>query len=269
MKIDLLGVKVDSEKLSDGQLDGLFKSQKKHLIFTPNTEFVMRAQRDENFKKILNKADVSLPDGIGLLWAAKFLSMKSPDIWGIKQIVIVLQWLITILLIPIIPRYFKNPISERISGADYVWDLARYAKENNLRLFLLGGGPTVAERAALVLQTEIYGLKIAGSSSLSPKDSKEIIEQINKSKADILLVAYGAPKQENWLFDNLKKTTAKIGMGIGGTFDFIAGTRKRSPKWIQRIGLEWFFRLIIEPKRIFRQLSIPAFMCLVLRKRLS
>lgn len=271
MKIDILGVKIDALRKSEleERFAQIFGSKRKSLVFTPNTEFIMCAQKDEEFKKTLNSATINIADGIGLLWAAKYDSLKIPNIPVLKQIIAFLLWLITILSIVFYPKFIKKPIPERISGADFIWPLAQYASKNQLKIFLLGGATTIAERAALKLQTDIYGLNIAGVSSLDPKDRDQIIGFINKSKADILLVAYGAPKQEIWLKNNLKETCAKLGVGVGGTFDFLAGTKKRAPRWIRAIGLEWFYRLILEPKRIKRQFSIPKLGVIMLIKKLS
>ena len=231
---------------------------------------VIRAQSDPELKDILNKkSKLNLADSVGLLWAAKFDSLPLPKDLILKKITIVLQWIITLIMLPILPRWFKKPIVDRISGSDFVWPLAKLAAKEKYRIFLLGGAATVAERAALKLQTDIYDLRIAGVSSGSPDDTNEIVEVINKSRADILLVAFGSPKQEIWLNRNLARTCCKIGMGIGGTFDFIAGEKKRAPLWMRKTGLEWFFRLVHEPSRFKRQLSIPKFMWIVLANRLK
>ena len=266
MKVDILGVKIDAIKSDEieNRLEQIFISDKKSYIFTPNTEFIINAQKDDEFRKTLNLASINLPDGIGLLWAAKFDSLKFPFALVLKQIIVVLLWIVSILSIIFYPRYIRNPIPERISGSDFVWPLARFAAKNRYKIFLLGGVSTIAERAALKLQTDIYGLQITGVSSLDPKDRDEVLTLINKSKADILLVAYGTPQQEIWLKNNLNETGCKLGMGIGGTLDFLAGTKKRAPVWMRYSGLEWLFRLIIEPRRIKRQLAIPKFGLIVL-----
>lgn len=271
MKIDILGVKIDTIRRSElnEKFTQIFESKRKSLIFTPNTEFIMCAQKDEEFKKTLNSSSLNIPDGIGLLWAAKFDSFKTLDIPVLSQIVTFSLWLITILSIIFYPKFIRKPIPERMSGSDFVWPLAEFAAKNQLKIFLLGGASTIAERAALKLQTDIYDLKIAGVSSLDPKDRDKALKLINKSKADILLVAYGAPKQEIWLKNNIKETCCKLGIGVGGTFDFLAGTKKRAPSWIQSIGFEWLYRLVLEPKRIRRQIAIPGLGLKMLIKKLS
>ena len=169
------------------------------------------------------------------------------------------------------PKYLKKPIPERISGSDFVWDLSNYAAKNDLKIFLLGGDPTVPEQAALKLQTDIYGLKVAGTFEGSPKleDESKILELMKKDKPDILFVAYGVPAEELWLEKNLVKTGAKIGIGVGGTFDFLAGRRKRAPKFVRAIGLEWLWRLILEPKRYRRQAALPKLVAKVYKYKIT
>lgn len=271
MKIDILGIKIDAIKQSkiDERLAQIFTSKRKSLIFTPNTEFIMRAQKDDEFKKTLNMASINIPDGVGVLWAAKFDSIKTLRTPVLSQIVTFLLWIVSIFSIVFYPKFIRKPIPERISGSDFVWPLAKFAAKNKLKIFLLGGATTIAERAALKLQTDIYGLNIAGVSSLDPKDRDQILGLVNRSKADILLVAYGAPKQEIWLKNNIRETCCTLGVGVGGTFDFLAGTKKRAPAWMRTLGLEWFYRLIIEPKRALRQLSIPGLGVKMLIKKFS
>lgn len=268
-KINLLGVNIDPVSREDAvsYLDDLMSKKSKQMICTVNTEFVDIAQHDLEFKKILNGSGLNLADGVGILWGAKFNSLSHSNTIIGSKIYIFFKWLITLILIPLYPAYFRKPIPERIPGSEFVWDIARYARDNNYKLFLLGGLPTVAERTALQLQTKIYGLKVAGVHSGGIKETKEIIDTINKSKANILLVAFGAPKQEKWLHANLNKTCCQLGIGVGGTFDFIAGVKKRAPVFIQKIGLEWAYRLILEPKRIKRQISLPKFVLMILANK--
>ena len=270
-KIDLLGVKIDpvTKEEAINRLDELMGRKSKSIVCTVNTEFIVRAQNDQEFREIINNSGMNLADGIGVLWAAKFLSLKTNKDSIFAYFSLVLKWFTSLCLIIFYPKYFSDPIPERLSGSDFIWSVAKYARDKNYKLFLLGGGATVAERAALELQTKVYGLKVAGVHSGNPEQTEEIIEAINKSKADILLVAYGAPKQEKWLHENLKKTSCKIGIGLGGTFDFVAGVKKRAPKIMQTLGLEWFFRLILEPKRFIRQLALPKFMIMILKYQIS
>ncbi len=270
-KVNVLKVKVDNLTIpeSEEQLSALILRKKPVIICTPNTEIIVQASEDKELLEILNQeSSLNLPDSIGVLWAAKFDSFKHPKNRFLSSIVITTQWILSILLIPFAPSFY-NTIPEKISGSDFIYKIVEFAAKNRLKLFLLGGGPTIAERAALKLQTQTPDLKIGGVYSGSSKDNEKIIEAVNKSRSEILLVAFGAPKQEKWLSANLKKTNCKIGVGLGGTFDFVSGTKKRAPLWVRRLQLEWLFRLVQEPRRIKRQMAIPKFLWLVLLRRLK
>lgn len=271
-EIKILNVKVANigQEAALEKIDQFCQSKKVSLVTTVNTEFIVNAQKDLIFRDILNKkSKINLPDGGGLLWAAKFQSLakSKSNFW--RPIKIIGQWLGTILLIPIYPKYFSGPLSERVAGSDLVVSLAKMSAEKGYRLFFLGGASTVAERAALKLQTDIYNLRVAGVSSDNPDQTEQIIENIKRSKAEILLVAYGSPKQEKWLSENLSKTGAKVGLGVGGSFDFLAGTQKRAPKWMRGRSLEWLFRLFNSPARIKRQMALPKFLWLNLKEKLK
>lgn len=231
------------------------------FITTVNSEFAYLSLQDKNISKLLEKSSLNLADGIGILWAAKFLSLKLPKNKFWRIIIALIKFKLSLMSIIFYPKYIKNPIPERITGSDFIWDLSKLAKDNNLSIFLLGAGPSVAEQTSLKLQTDIIGLKIAGTYAGTPKieEEKYIFNLIKKTKADLLFVAYGVPSEELWLERNLSKTGAKIGIGVGGTFDFLAGRRKRAPKFLRVIGLEWLFRLAIEPGRFSRQLALPKF----------
>ncbi len=263
----VLGVKVDDISKVDAKekLAELIERKGHSIICTPNVEFVVNAQTDEVLKKILNdESKLNLPDGYGVLWAAKYLSIKLPKQKVLRVPLATMIWLVSLISLPLFVRLKKQPLREKISGSDFIWDIARFAAENNHKLFLLGGAPTIAERTALKLQTDIFNLKVGGVHSGRADEFEKIIEAVNKSRSDILLVAFGSPKQEKWLSDHLKKTCCKIGIGLGGSFDFIAGTQKRAPRWMQNIGLEWLDRLIKDPSRIKRQAAIPKLIWLTL-----
>jgi len=272
-KINLLGVPIDSftRQQSLKFIEQKIATSKPVFITTVNTEFLFRASNDSTVFEMLKKSTLNFADGVGILWSAKFLSLKLPVNKFWRYIVGFLKLIGSLAAILFYPDYLKEPIPERISGSDFIWDLSRFAVRNNLSIFLLGGNPSVPEQAALKLQTEIYNLRVVGTYEGSPEieDEEKIIEIIKKAEPDILFVAYGVPAEELWLKRNLKKTGAKIGIGVGGTFDFLAGRKPRAPKFIRSIGLEWFFRLIVEPRRFRRQLALPKLVWRVFKYKLA
>ncbi len=271
-RIDVLGIKIDAMTTAQAEekvVDFLEDKKSKHIICTPNAEIIMKALKNPDLTKVMNeKSSLNIADGIGPVWAAKFLSFHELKLPVLRELIILIEWMISLVLIPIWPKFFKKPIPERISGSDFVKNIAKLSQKKGKKIYLLGGGPTIAERAALTLQTEFIDLKIAGVDSSNFEEIDKIVYNINKSNADALLVAFGAPKQELWLAQNLRRTSCKIGIGVGGSFDFLAGIKKRSPLFIQRIGLEWLYRLFQEPSRASRQMALPAFAFLVLKSKL-
>jgi N-acetylglucosaminyldiphosphoundecaprenol N-acetyl-beta-D-mannosaminyltransferase len=200
-----------------------------HQIATVNPEFVMAAQDNAAFAEVLQRADLCLPDGVGLIYASRRLG---------------------------------RPLPERIAGSSFVYELAHLAATEGWSIFLLGAGPGVAEDAAAILTERTPGLKIAGTyaGSPDPTDNDDIVARINASEAGILLVAYGAPKQDLWIDRNRDALhTVRVAMGIGGSLDFIAGRAVRAPQWVQDAGLEWLHRLVKEPWRWRRMLALPRF----------
>ncbi|SRR5579885_3022853 len=204
-------------------------------VVTVNTEFVIAAQQNAEFRKAINSAALVVADGIGIVWAS---------------------------------RLVDAPVPERITGVDTLVALAKRCAQEGYRLYLLGAAPGVAEQAAARLQALAPGLRVAGTYAGSPAREEEdaIIERIRATNADVLCVAYGAPAQELWIYRNLHRLPAALAMGVGGAYDFLSGRQKRAPRFMQRMGLEWLYRLYREPWRWRRMLAIPRFMLLVLLK---
>ncbi len=222
-----------------------------HQLATPNPEFLLEAQKNDRYLKILNKTSLNIPDGIGILWAAKYLKITENSGNTMK----VLKFFFSLATILFYPKYIKSVIPERVTGTDLMQELCQKAAANKLTVFLLGAADGVAETTKENLTQKYPDLKIIGTYSGSPLKEEEnsIIEIINNKRPTFLFVAYGAPAQEFWLYRNLPKMkSVKVAMGVGGAFDFIAGARRRAPKWMQKLGLEWLYRLVQEPKRIRR-----------------
>ncbi|MFW5709025.1 MAG: WecB/TagA/CpsF family glycosyltransferase [Chloroflexota bacterium] len=235
-RIHVLGLPIDGmtySQLLDQIAQWIDTGNRTHHICTTNPEFMMIARSDPNFRHILRRADLCVPDGVGLLWAARHQGTSLPG---------------------------------RVTGSDSVPIIAEHAARRGWRLYLLGAAPGIAEKAGHILQEQYPGLKIAGTYSGSPAAEEEdaIVERINKADADILFVAYGAPVQDKWIARNLPRLQVSMAMGVGGAFDFIAGVVPRAPLWMRRLGVEWLYRLLRQPWRFKRMLRLPRFVAAVL-----
>lgn len=218
MKKNILGIKIDD--LNTPQIveivEGWLKKSGKYYIVTPNPEIVMMAQKDLELKKIINNANLSIPDGVGLKLSGDILNY-SP-------------------------------------GIDVMEELIKRASDWAAAVGFLGGSAGVAEKTAECLLKKYPRLKLSFASSVTPRDFP---------KCDLLFVALGAPKQEKWIAKNLPKLPIKVAMGVGGAFDFLSGKVPRAPLWIRNIGMEWLFRLIVQPWRIKRQLALIKYLLML------
>ena len=203
--------------------------QKRNFVVTANAEIIMMAQDDKEYKTLLAEtADLILPDGAGTVWAGNYLGYTIP---------------------------------ERVAGYDLYLRLLEEAAKNNIPVYFFGGKPGIAEEAAEEGKRRWPGLKMAGCRNgyFSAEEEPEIIEGINRSGAAMLFAALGAPKQEKWLAKYRNQLKPCLLMGIGGSFDVLAGKVQRAPKWMQDAKLEWFFRLVKQPSRFRRMLALPKF----------
>jgi len=228
MKTEILGISIDclNQNQVMEKIEKKFADFQKFYIVTVNPEFILTAQKDKKIAQILNEAEISIADGIGLVLVSKMT---------------------------------KNKIPKRIAGIDLMMKICEYAEQNQKLIYLLGGNMDVAKEAKEELIKQFPKLIVAGYDSgilaneiWTIEKEKEIIQKINNSQADILFVALGSPKQEKFIAQNLDKLNIKLAMGVGGSFDFIAKKVPRASRWMQIIGLEWLFRLFKEPRRIKR-----------------
>jgi N-acetylglucosaminyldiphosphoundecaprenol N-acetyl-beta-D-mannosaminyltransferase len=236
--IRVLGVRVDDLD-TVGTLDRieeLLAAGGHHLVATVNPEFVMLARRDPEFHRLLESAALCLADGWGVTWAA---------------------------------RRQGRPLPTRVTGVDLIPALAERAARKGWRLFLLGAAPGVAEVVARLLTAEHPALVIAGCHAglAGPEGDEESLRLIAAARPDIVLVAYGAPRQEVWIARNLARLEAGVGIGVGGAFDYLSGRVPRAPAWMRRAGLEWLYRLLRQPWRARRMAVLPRFALEVLRAR--
>lgn len=220
----------------------LIKKNVSGYVATCNVDHVVKLQKDELFKKIYNEASLVVPDGMPLLWAAGFLG---------------------------------NALKERVSGSDLFGKLCAVAEERGYRLFFLGGRPDAASQAVKVLKEKYPHIKITGTYSPpfgfenDKEENDKIIRMIKEAHPDILFVGLGAPKQEKWIYKHREEYKVPVSIGIGNSFEFVSGIVKRAPLWMQRIGLEWLWRLLMEPGRLWKRYLIDdmLFFWLVLKQK--
>ncbi len=236
-KVNILGVNIDKLTIDEAceKIYGFLEENKLHYVFTPNSEMIMQAYRDENLKTVLNSADILSADGIGVVYASKIL---------------------------------KNPINERAAGYDIACKLLEKLNEGKKSLYLFGSKPSIAQKAAKNITKKYPDIVIVGCQDgyFDDKKEKEIINDINEKNPDVVFVCLGVPKQEMWIYKNKDNLNAKVLMGLGGSLDVFAGEVKRAPKIYQKLNVEWLYRLAKEPQRIGRMMDLPRFAFTVITK---
>jgi len=218
--VTLLNVRVDDVTMDEAinNIIAFLQDGQAHQIATVNPEFVMAAQQNNAFLHVLQQADLAVPDGIGMNFAA---------------------------------RWTGQTLQSRVPGVELCERLAALSASDGYKIFLLGAAPGVAETAASVLQQRYPGVTIAGCFAGSPHSADEpmIQERILRAVPDILLVAYGAPAQDLWIARNQPILRIPVAIGVGGAFDYISGNVPRAPTWLRRLGFEWLYRLARQPWR--------------------
>lgn len=247
MKVNIAGAQIDvcsfDEVVSISIERALTKATPAYIV-TPNAQHINNFQRDALFREIYSKAFLAVPDGMSLVWAAKFL---------------------------------QTPVKGKVSGSNLFEKLCEIGASKPLKIFLLGGRPQAADRAAQVLEHRYPGLDIAGTYCPPhgfERDRQELAtidRKILAAAPDILFVGLGSPKQEKWIYANYQHLKVPVSIGVGISFEFVAGMVKRAPRWMQKSGLEWLFRLIVEPRRLWKRyvLGNPAFIWLIFKQRLA
>ena len=226
MKTEILGVRFDNLTQQEAAQRGrqLLEEDKFHYVVTPNPEFLLAAEKDPEFRRVLNAADLVLPDGIGVVYSAKILG---------------------------------TPLKERVPGIEFAEAMLSALNDMGGRLYLLGAKPGVAEEAGRRICARYPALVLCGTHDGYFKDEQAILPQIAAAKPDLLFVCLGAPKQEKWMARWGQHTGAKLAIGLGGCLDVFAGNVERAPERWQKLGLEWAYRLKKEPKRIGRMAKLP------------
>lgn len=229
MRINILGVGFDNVTMDEALARGeeLLCSEGAHYVVTPNPEIVETCRADAAANAAVNGADLVLPDGIGIVYGAKIL---------------------------------HQPLRGRVPGIEFGTGMIERCAKLGKSVYLLGAKPGVAEQAAENLKNRFPGLVIAGTHDGYFKEDAPIAAEIKASGADMALVCLGAPKQELWMQRNAPRLRVGLMAGLGGSLDVFAGNVKRAPKFFQKLGLEWFYRLVKEPKRIGRMMKLPKFL---------
>ncbi|MDY4975632.1 MAG: WecB/TagA/CpsF family glycosyltransferase [Clostridia bacterium] len=236
--IHILGVKIDNVNMKQAEetVWRWMEGEGNHMIVTPNPEIAYLAYQDAEFRQVLNSADLTLPDGIGIVYGAKILG---------------------------------TPLQERVPGYELCCHILESLSKHGKSVFLLGGKPGIAELAAQNIVKQYPGAAVAGVCDGYFKDDQAVIDQINQSGADFLMVCIGFPRQEKWIARYKDQLKVKVSIGAGGSVDVLAGTVKRAPAFFCKTGLEWFYRLIKQPWRIKRMLVLPQFLWTVLIKKMK
>ena len=229
MRNEIMGVSFDNLTLAEAIRKGadLAAGPGFSYVVTPNPEIVNMGREMPDYRDILNNAGLVLPDGIGVIHAAKILG---------------------------------TPLKERVPGIDFATGLLSELEKSGGRLFLLGAKPGVAEQAAENLKQKYPNLTICGTNDGYFKDSAPVVEKIKAAQADVAFVCLGAPKQERWMAEFGPQTGAHLMVGLGGVLDVYAGNVKRAPAIWQKVGMEWAYRLIHQPSRIGRMAKLPLFL---------
>lgn len=239
-QVEILGVKVDAVTMAQAveRVENLIGAGKPSIVATANAEMILNATHDAELKKILNAASLVVPDGAGTVWAARHLGKTMP---------------------------------ERVAGFDLVQELMKIAPVRGIKFFLFGAAPGIADKAKAKAEELYPGIKIVGTRNgyFKADDEPEIVSQIKNSRADILLAALGVPKQEKWLMKYKDELKIPVSIGVGGTFDVMAGVVKRAPLWMQKARLEWLFRAMLQPSRAGRLIALPKFVWKVHKQKIG
>ncbi len=219
---------VDMDETVD-MIEGFIAHKKKAYVVPVNVDVIMKIEQDRQLKKVVDDADLTLVDGKPLIW---------------------------------ISNLYKKPIKAKVSGSDLIPSLCKLSMQKGYSLFIIGGKEGVAEKAKINLEKRLPGIRINGTYAPplgfeeDPDEIKKINDMISESHPDLLIACFGCPKQEKWIYENHQKYNAYVSICAGATVDFLAGDIKRAPSWMSMYGLEWLYRFLQEPKRLFRRYFI-------------
>lgn len=234
MRVEVLGIKIDDYSMQETvrHIQEAVERKEHTWVVTANPELIFAAGVDARLKQLINHAQLVTPDGVGVVWAANRLG---------------------------------HPVSERVTGIDLIEALFPVAADKKWRIFLLGSKPGAAELAAQKVSEKYPGaIWQTQHGYFRTEEQPQILKKIREFRPDLLLVGLGAPRQEFWIASHLDLATVSI--GVGGSFDSLAGLNKRAPQWIRDIHLEWLYRLLKQPKRLRRQMVLPRFAWSVIKQ---
>lgn len=236
MRVEVLGVGFDNITMEQAVAEGvrLMNTEGAHYVVTPNPEIVETCREDAEAMDAVRNADLVIADGIGVVYGSRILG---------------------------------TPLKERVPGIELAQNLMGKMAQSGKTLFLLGSKPGIAEEAALRLRETYPGLQIVGTHDGYFKADEPVIREIRESGADVVFVCLGAPKQEKWMQKNGDATGAHLLLGLGGCLDVFSGNVQRAPETFQKLGLEWFYRLIKNPSRVGRMMRLPLFLVHVLGEK--
>lgn len=245
-RVMIAGVAIDNVTMAGALscIEELIRKREPSYIVTPNVDHIMKVQRDPGLRLVYEQATFALPDGMPLLWAGNFLG---------------------------------TPLKERVTGSDLVPRICERAAQKGYRLFFLGGRTGAAAKAKECLEKQFPSIQIVGvrrpqfGLEYDVSENEKIERMVKETDPDILLVGYGVPKQEKWIYQHYKRLGVPVSIGVGGTLDVLAGMVKRAPQWMQRSGFEWLWRLMKEPRRLWRRYLIEdmQFFRLVLSQKIG
>jgi N-acetylglucosaminyldiphosphoundecaprenol N-acetyl-beta-D-mannosaminyltransferase len=245
MRVTICGVDIDKYAFAEavaGMLSHAKLRKPPEYVVTPNAHHIVLLQRDAQFRKVYQQARWVVPDGVSLLWAARFLSM---------------------------------PLAGRVNGTDLLESLCAMSAKLGLKVFFLGGRPMAANKAAIVLKQRHPDLEVTTycppyGFHTDPQEQQRIHAAIRAADPDLLFVGLGAPKQEYWIANHYKTLNVPVSLGIGVSFELVSGMVTRAPRWMQKMGLEWFFRLLMEPRRLWQRYLVGnvVFVGLVMKQKL-
>ena len=235
-------------------------------VVKPYSEFMPRATNDARIREVLNGADLCLADGIGILWAAHYLALSGGALRALAQLPL------SLAAVVVNPAAVRRPLKENMAGVDLTWEMLARLDEAGSRVFLLGGTGDEVRGARDRIEARFGGLRVVGTHNghfdLSGDENETVVRALNEAQPEVLLVAMGFPRQEEWIAVNLPRLKVNVAVAEGGSFSFISGGTPRAPRRLRRWGLEWLYRLARQPGRLHRQLAIPQFVWLVVRERL-